>query len=163
VRRQAAASDDGRRLCRARADAVEIMRPAAERVRPPCPYARPGGCGGCDWQHASLAAQRAFKARVISQQLRRIAGIDRDVVVQPMPGEENGLGWRTRVRFAIGKDGRAGLHRHRSADVIAVGDCLIAHPLVTEAEVTRLPWLRTPDSARSWRRAARFVAPLRCS
>jgi tRNA/tmRNA/rRNA uracil-C5-methylase (TrmA/RlmC/RlmD family) len=124
----------------ARADAVEIMRPAAERVRPPCPYARPGGCGGCDWQHASLAAQRAFKARVISQQLRRIAGIDREVVVQPMPGEENGLGWRTRVRFAIGKDGRPGLHRHRSADVIAVGDCLIAHPLVTEAEVTRQSW-----------------------
>lgn len=124
----------------ARADAVEIGRPAAERVRPPCPHARPGGCGGCDWQHASLAAQRAFKARVVSQQLRRIAGIDREVVVQAMPGDENGLGWRTRVRFAIGGDGRPGLHRHRSADVIAVGDCLIAHPLVTEAEVTRQSW-----------------------
>src|SRR5215472_5696725 len=124
----------------ARADAVEIMRPAAERVRPPCPHARPGGCGGCDWQHASLAAQRAFKARVVSQQLRRIAGIEREVVVRPMPGDENGLGWRTRVRFAIGGDGRPGLRRHRSADVIAVGDCLIAHPLVTAAEVTRQSW-----------------------
>jgi tRNA/tmRNA/rRNA uracil-C5-methylase (TrmA/RlmC/RlmD family) len=124
----------------ARADAVEILRPAAERVRPPCPYARPGGCGGCDWQHASLAAQRAFKARVVSQQLRRIAGIDREVVVQPMPGEENGLRWRTRVRFAIGRDGQPGLHKHRSAEVIAIGDCLIAHPLVTAAEVTRQSW-----------------------
>jgi tRNA/tmRNA/rRNA uracil-C5-methylase (TrmA/RlmC/RlmD family) len=124
----------------ARADAVEILRPAAERVRPPCPYARPGGCGGCDWQHASLAAQRAFKAMVVSQQLRRIAGIDREVVVQPMPDEETGLGWRTRVRFAVGRDERAGLHRHRSAEVVAVGDCLIAHPLVTEAEVTRQSW-----------------------
>ena len=124
----------------ARADAVEILRPAAERVRPPCPYARPGGCGGCDWQHASLAAQRAFKAQVISQQLRRIAGIDREVVVQPMPGEENGLGWRTRVRFAVGRDGTPGLHRHRSAEVVPIGDCLIAHPLVTEAEVTRQSW-----------------------
>ena len=124
----------------ARADAVEIMRPAAERVRPPCPHARPGGCGGCDWQHASLAAQRAFKARVVSQQLRRIAGIEREVVVRPMPGDENGLGWRTRVSFAIGRDGRPGLRRHRSADVVAVGDCLIAHPLVTEAEVTRQSW-----------------------
>ena len=124
----------------ARADAVEIMRPAAERVRPPCPYARPGGCGGCDWQHASLAAQSAFKAQVISQQLRRIAGIDREVTVHPMPGEEHGLGWRTRVRFAVGRDGRPGLHRHRSAEVVAIGDCLIAHPLVTEAEVTRQSW-----------------------
>src|SRR5579871_6065279 len=38
----------------ARADAVEILRAAPERVSPPCPYAAPGECGGCDWQHASL-------------------------------------------------------------------------------------------------------------
>jgi tRNA/tmRNA/rRNA uracil-C5-methylase (TrmA/RlmC/RlmD family) len=124
----------------ARADAVEITEPAPERVRPPCPYARPGGCGGCDWQHASLEAQREFKAAVISQQLRRIAGIDRQVTVQALPGEEDGLGWRTRVRFAVGVDGQAGFHKHRSTDVVPVGDCLIAHPLVTQAEVTRRSW-----------------------
>jgi tRNA/tmRNA/rRNA uracil-C5-methylase (TrmA/RlmC/RlmD family) len=125
----------------ARADAVEILRGSPDRVSAPCPHARPGGCGGCDWQHASLPAQRAFKAHVVSQQLRRIAGIEREFVVQPMPGEGNGLGWRTRVKFTKGPDGRLGLHRHRSADVIAVGDCLIAHPLVTGAEVTRQAWL----------------------
>ena len=55
----------------ARADAVEILRPSADRVTPPCRYATPGGCGGCDWQHASLSAQRQFKAAVIRQQLSR--------------------------------------------------------------------------------------------
>src|SRR5580698_7043052 len=45
----------------ARADAVEILDPSPDRVTPPCPHARPGGCGGCDWQHASLAAQRRLK------------------------------------------------------------------------------------------------------
>ncbi len=125
----------------ARADAVEIIAASPERVRPPCPYARPGGCGGCDWQHAGLPAQRRLKAQVISQQLRQIAGIDRAVTVVPMPGEGDGLGWRTRVRFTKGSDGRMGMHRHRSAEVIGVGDCLIAHPLVTEAEVTRQSWL----------------------
>src|SRR5215469_13355799 len=124
----------------ARADAVEIVQAAAERVRPPCPYARPGGCGGCDWQHASLPAQRALKAQVLSQQLRRIAGIDREVTVEPFPSDGDGLGWRTRVRFAVGGDGQAGLHRHRSNEVIPVADCLIAHPLVTDAEVTRRSW-----------------------
>lgn len=124
----------------ARADAVEIIEPAPERVRPPCPYARPDGCGGCDWQHASLAAQREFKAAVISQQLRRIAGIDRDVAVQALPGDADGLGWRTRVRFAVASDGQAGFHKHRSTEVVPVGDCLIAHPLVTQAEVTRRSW-----------------------
>jgi tRNA/tmRNA/rRNA uracil-C5-methylase (TrmA/RlmC/RlmD family) len=125
-----------------RADAVEILRAAPERVSPPCPYAVPGGCGGCDWQHASLAAQRAIKAQVISQQLRRIARIDRQVTVEALPGDAGGLGWRTRVRFAVRRDGQAGLRRHRSHDIVPVRDCLIAHPLVSEAGVTRQRWRR---------------------
>ena len=72
----------------ARADAVEILQPSADRVAPPCPNARPGGCGGCDWQHASLPAQRALKAAVIGQHLRRLAGVDREVTVEPLPGDE---------------------------------------------------------------------------
>ena len=123
-----------------RADATEILRAAPERVRPPCPYAVPGGCGGCDWQHASPAAQRAIKGHVISQQLRRIAGLDREVTVESLPGDAGGLGWRTRVRFAVGRDGQAGLRRHRSHEIVPVRDCLIAHPLVTEAGVTRQRW-----------------------
>ncbi len=124
----------------ARADATEILRAAPQRVAAPCPYARPGGCGGCDWQHASLPAQRDIKAQVISQQLRRIAGLERAVTVEPLPGDTAGLGWRTRVRFAVDASGRAGLFRHRSHDVVPVSDCLIAHPLVTAAGVTRRGW-----------------------
>jgi len=124
----------------ARADAVEIIEAAPGRVSAPCPYARPGGCGGCDWQHASLPAQREIKAQVIRQQLRRIAGLDETVTVEALPGDEVGLGWRTRVRFAVGKDGRAGLYRHRSHEIVRISDCLIAHPLVTEAGVTRASW-----------------------
>jgi tRNA/tmRNA/rRNA uracil-C5-methylase (TrmA/RlmC/RlmD family) len=124
----------------ARADAVEILEAAASRVQPPCPQARPGGCGGCDWQHASLPAQRELKAAVVSQQLRRIAGIERQVTVEPVPGDTAGLGWRTRVKFAVRPDGTAGLRKHRSHEVIDVGDCPIAHPLVGAAEVTGRTW-----------------------
>jgi tRNA/tmRNA/rRNA uracil-C5-methylase (TrmA/RlmC/RlmD family) len=124
----------------ARADATEILDASADRVQPPCPHARPGGCGGCDWQHASLPAQRLLKAAVVRQQLRRIAGIDRDVSVEPMPGDETGLGWRTRVKYAVGPGGTAGLRRHRSHDVLEVGDCPIAHPLVIGAAATRRTW-----------------------
>jgi tRNA/tmRNA/rRNA uracil-C5-methylase (TrmA/RlmC/RlmD family) len=124
----------------ARADAIEIRDPAPTRVSPPCPYARPGGCGGCDWQHASLPAQRQFKALVIRQQLQRIAGLDADVTVEPVSPDSAGLGWRSRVRFAVGQDGQAGLYQHRSHEIVPVRDCLIAHPLVTQAEVTRQSW-----------------------
>src|SRR5262249_21210047 len=40
----------------ARADAVQVLQAAPDRVTAPCRHARPGGCGGCDWQHASLPA-----------------------------------------------------------------------------------------------------------
>jgi tRNA/tmRNA/rRNA uracil-C5-methylase (TrmA/RlmC/RlmD family) len=124
----------------ARAEAVTVLEPSADRVDPPCPHARPGGCGGCDWQHASLPAQRRLKAAVISQQLRRIAGLDREVTVEPMPGDHDGLGWRTRVRFAVRPDGVAGLRQHRSHDVLDIGACPIAHPLVNAAGLTRARW-----------------------
>jgi tRNA/tmRNA/rRNA uracil-C5-methylase (TrmA/RlmC/RlmD family) len=129
----------------ARADAVEILNPSPERIEAPCPSARPGGCGGCDWQHATLPAQRALKAAVVTQQLRRLGGIDREVTVEALPGDEDGapgagLGWRTRVQFAVRPDGRAGLRAHRSHEVIDVGDCLIAHPAIRDLGIPKLSW-----------------------
>jgi tRNA/tmRNA/rRNA uracil-C5-methylase (TrmA/RlmC/RlmD family) len=124
----------------ARAEAVEVLRASPDRVAPRCPHARPGGCGGCDWQHADLAAQRRLKAEVVRDQLRRIAGLDREVTVEPVAGDDDGLGWRTRVRFSVGPGGTAGLLAHRSHDVVEVGDCPIAHPLVQAPAVTGRNW-----------------------
>jgi tRNA/tmRNA/rRNA uracil-C5-methylase (TrmA/RlmC/RlmD family) len=124
----------------ARAEAVEILQASPDRVAPPCPHARPDGCGGCDWQHATLEAQRRLKAEVIRQQLRRIAGLDRQVTVEPLPGDSGGLGWRTRIRFSVGPDGAAGLLKHRSHEVVDVGACPLAHPLVHETGVTGQRW-----------------------
>jgi tRNA/tmRNA/rRNA uracil-C5-methylase (TrmA/RlmC/RlmD family) len=124
----------------ARAEAVEILRASPDRVAPPCPHARPDGCGGCDWQHATLEAQRRLKAEVVRQQLRRIAGLDRQVTVEPLPGDSGGLGWRTRIRFSVGPDGAAGLLKHRSHEVVDVGACPLAHPLVHETGVTGQRW-----------------------
>ncbi|WP_230985396.1 class I SAM-dependent RNA methyltransferase [Microbispora oryzae] len=123
-----------------RADAVEILEPSADRVTPPCPYAGPGRCGGCDWQHASLDAQRRLKADVVAEQLRRLAGIDRKVVVEEVPGAPDGLGWRTRVQFAVDRDGSAGLRRHRSHDIEHIDRCRIAHPAVEEVGAERHSW-----------------------
>jgi tRNA/tmRNA/rRNA uracil-C5-methylase (TrmA/RlmC/RlmD family) len=124
----------------ARAEAIEVLQASPDRVPPRCPHARPGGCGGCDWQHADLAAQRRLKAEVVRDQLRRIAGLDREVTVEPVAGDEDGLRWRTRVKFSVGPGGTAGLLAHRSHQVIEVGDCPIAHPLVRAPDVTGRNW-----------------------
>jgi tRNA/tmRNA/rRNA uracil-C5-methylase (TrmA/RlmC/RlmD family) len=127
-----------------RADVVEVLRPSPDRVEAPCPFAGPGRCGGCDWQHADLAAQRRLKADVVAEQLRRLAGLDIDVVVEAVdgpPGLPEGLGWRTRVQFAVDPaTGRAGLRRHRSHEVEPVDRCLIAAPGVEELGVESRRW-----------------------
>ena len=99
-----------------RADAVEVLEPSPDRVPAPCEYAHPGGCGGCDFQHASMAAQRRLKADVVAEQLQRLAHVETAVEVEAVPGDHEGLGWRTRVRFSVDAEGRAGLRRHRSHD-----------------------------------------------
>jgi len=122
-----------------RADAVEILEPSPDRVEPPCPYARPGRCGGCDFQHARPAAQRELKARVVADQLGRLGGRhDVAVEVAELPGGP--LGWRTRVQYAVDAEGRVGFHPHRSHDVIPVDHCPIAHPAIRAQPVTDRRW-----------------------
>ena len=111
-----------------RADAVEILRSSPDRVTPPCPYAGPDRCGGCDFQHVEPAAQRALKTAVVREQLIRIGRLTEDEVdalgltVEPLPGGGAGgaLGWRTRLRYTVDADDRAGLLKHRSHEVVAV-------------------------------------------
>ncbi|MDQ1715591.1 MAG: hypothetical protein QOC60_1536, partial [Frankiaceae bacterium] len=93
-----------------RADAIHVLDASPDRVPAPCPHAGAGKCGGCDWQHVALPAQRALKAQVIVEQFRRLAGMDVVVDVEEC-GAPDGLGWRTRVGFAVDAQGRAGLRR----------------------------------------------------
>lgn len=123
-----------------RADAVAVLEPSPDRVDAPCAYAGPGLCGGCDWQHVALPRQRALKAELVQEQLRRTARIEREVVVEQVPGAPDGLGWRTRVSFAVSHDGRPGLRRHRSHELQQVDRCLIAAPGVEQVGAERLRW-----------------------
>jgi tRNA/tmRNA/rRNA uracil-C5-methylase (TrmA/RlmC/RlmD family) len=111
------------------ADLVEVEERSPDRVEAPCPYSGPGGCGGCDLQHVALDRQRSWKAEVLADSLRRIAKLDPTAVpwdqqVHPVPGDLDGLRWRTRGRF-LSSDGRLAMQRHRSRQTVLVDDCLI--------------------------------------
>ncbi|MFF0719711.1 class I SAM-dependent RNA methyltransferase [Micromonospora sp. NPDC003816] len=132
-----------------RADAVTVLEPAEQRVTPPCPYARPGRCGGCDLQHVAPQAQLDWKTTVVREQLVRLGGLDEaacdalGVRVEALPGGP--LGWRSRVRYAVDAAGRAGLLKHRSHEVVPIDRCLIAHPAVQELPVLTSAGARWPD------------------
>ncbi|MFL6174806.1 MAG: class I SAM-dependent RNA methyltransferase [Marmoricola sp.] len=124
-----------------RGDAVEVLEASADRVAAPCPLAHPDGCGGCDFQHVSLPAQRSLKAAVVAEQLQRLAGLDVEVTVEEVPGAADGLGWRTRMQYVPLADGGRGLRKNHSHDVVAVPRCLI------EAPDARIQLVGEPPSA----------------
>ncbi|MFI5547015.1 class I SAM-dependent RNA methyltransferase [Streptomyces sp. NPDC051815] len=132
-----------------RADAVTVLDASKDRVEAPCPYAGPGKCGGCDWQHAKPGAQRRLKGEVVAEQLKRLAGLTPeeagwDGTVMPAEGDKLPAGqvpqWRTRVQYAIDETGRAGLRKHRSHDIEPVDHCMIASPGVSELGIEQQDW-----------------------
>jgi tRNA/tmRNA/rRNA uracil-C5-methylase (TrmA/RlmC/RlmD family) len=124
-----------------RADAIEVLRASPDRVPPPCPHARPGRCGGCDWQHAAGSAQRELKAQVIQELFTRIAGLDVSPLLAGVAELPGGLlGWRTRITYATDPAGRLGLHRHRSDEVELLEACPLGVPAVGDAVALAQEW-----------------------
>lgn len=125
-------TDGGEKSRFLRADAVRVVTPSAHRVDDGCPFAGPGRCGGCDWQHTTAAHQRDLKTDVVREQLRRLAGYEWTRQVEQLLGDDDGAGWRTRVEFSLTRDRRLGLLAHRSHDVVAVDPCRIADPRIAD-------------------------------
>jgi tRNA/tmRNA/rRNA uracil-C5-methylase (TrmA/RlmC/RlmD family) len=94
-------------------EVTEVIEASSDRVVPPCPVA--AQCGGCDFQHITLERQRKLKAQVVADLLKRIAGLEMPVVVEP--ADDTGLGWRSRMRYLV-VDGVPGFRAHRSHDLV---------------------------------------------
>ena len=113
----------------ARGSVVEVVAASPDRVAPPCPNVELG-CGGCDWQHIDIEAQRALRLQIVTDVLARDGKVDAPQVraATPLPAE----GLRTTVRGIADADGRFAFRRRRSHDLIAVDSCLVAHPAVND-------------------------------
>ena len=76
----------------------------------------------------ALPAQRGLKAAVVREQLDRLGGDERERRGGGGAGcdARDGLGWRTRVVAGRRRGRAAGMHRHRSHDVLALDDMPIA-------------------------------------
>ncbi len=115
----------------ARAELVEVLSPAADRVDPPCPYFGPGLCGGCQWQHIRYERQLALKREIVADQLRRLGHLA-NPPVKPTIAVGEPFGYRNHVQLAISTEGRLGFRRADSHEVIPINRCLLLHPLLDE-------------------------------
>lgn len=138
----------------ARASVTHVIGVSPDRVAPPCPHVAQG-CGGCRWQHLSVDAQYEAKVRIAVESLSRIARIpvSEDFVTRAASGVRiPATGYRTTIRLAFDSAGRPGFRERSSNRVVAVDDCLVAHPL-----------LRPAIGALSARAGSTVEVTLRCS
>ncbi len=76
-----------------RADLVEILVPAKNRVAPRCPLF--GTCGGCQYQNLDYAAQLEWKTRQVAELFERIGKIS--FPVAPCRGSPKRYGYRSKI------------------------------------------------------------------
>ncbi len=107
---------------------LRVIEASPDRIAAGCPHVA-DGCGGCDLPEFAHGAQIEAKVGIVADAMRRLGGID-EPVVEIGPALDP-WGFRTSMRFAVA-DGRAGLRRASSHDVVTLDTCAIAHPLLVE-------------------------------
>jgi 23S rRNA (uracil1939-C5)-methyltransferase len=112
----------------ATAEAEEVLRAAPERIAPACRHF--GICGGCHYQHTDYATQLAFKKTILHETLER-GGVAVPTEIAVLAGEP--WRYRNRVRLAFDASGHFGYRGRRSHEVVPIGECPIAAPLLIKA------------------------------
>jgi len=126
------------------ADLIEVIRASPERVQPKCALA--GICGGCQYQHMSISAQRKWKTKhveeVLLQQDINNYNTPEQLSVLPTVGTDEAYGYRSKITphyqapEEVG-DGtyrmrEIGFQRSSNRNLVDVPECPIAMPAINE-------------------------------
>lgn len=114
----------------ARADLLELLQRAPERVEPRCPHFL--RCGGCHRQHQDYAVQLADKQARLQRTLDHALG-ERAPTAAPTVAARPPYGQRHKVAIHLRNVGQDGLepcfHRLRSPELEPIGECPASDPL----------------------------------
>ena len=109
---------------------MRIVAASKDRVEAKCQYSR--ACGGCQIQTMSYPKQLEYKQNLISNNLARIGGFDKeyiDEIMEPIVGMEEPFHYRNKAQYPVGmnKNGEiiTGFYAGRSHDIIANTDCAL--------------------------------------
>ena len=132
--------DKGGSFCRA--ETIEVLDPSGSRVPHIWKEADRLGAGGAEFGHLKLEYQRKLKTEVLTESLSRMGGIEREVLVMPVPGDEliNGLGYRTRIQLHVSSEGVAGPYRERTHEVVPVKSLPLANTEINDLGIHVKNW-----------------------
>jgi len=104
-----------------RGELLEVLQPNPSRRVPSCPLA--DRCGGCDWLHFDVLAQREAKQEAVLAALTHLGGIARDSYrLLPMVSGENAMAYRRRAVMHPAEGG-LGFFGRRSHERVRVDCC----------------------------------------
>lgn len=118
------------------AEVVEVLRPSIDRVLPSCPYF--SVCGGCQYQHMNISAQRTWKQSQVRTSLHRIGGFE-GVAVNSVVGDDHWFGYRSKLTPHIQTHSinslkpMIGLNKRLTNDLVEIERCMIASDNVNKA------------------------------
>lgn len=121
---------------------VKYKKPSKLREKPLCPHFN--RCGGCQLQHIKYPAQLLFKQSKVIKALSKIAGINKDVVMQTL-GMKNSWYYRNKSIFTAAntKDNTiVGMYQHHSHKIVDIEKCYIVNRKINTVLQTAKDWMR---------------------
>lgn len=106
-----------------KAQMLEVLAASPDRVEPECPHF--GVCGGCRLQHLSADKQLEIKQGILLDNLKRIGGIEPQIIAEPLASEP--WGYRHKARLGV-------RYVHKKGRVL-VGFRELHAPFLAEMEV----------------------------
>lgn len=103
-----------------------IITSSNDRVEQKCPYY--GVCGGCQLRDLSYLKQLEYKKNKVKNIFKKYGNIDVDVDII---GCEKKDGYRNKITLQV-KDGKLGLYKNNSNDLICVDKCMLVSDKVNE-------------------------------
>lgn len=108
---------------------LDVVEAGPMRRTSSCPAAA-AGAGCCDFAELDSETEASLKADIVRDQLTRLARLSDlpEIEVHVLAPQR---GWRTRVRFGVDAEGRAGLRKKNSRDIVTVA-CTQVDPRLNE-------------------------------
>jgi 23S rRNA (uracil1939-C5)-methyltransferase len=110
-----------------------ILVPSESRTLAPCSYF--GSCGGCDYQHITIASQREFKRDMVESMLKRQGSVVPKQGVQLLGADLPSFEYRRRVTLHVGRSNAGecptlGFYREGSTQIVDLSVCMLAAPKI---------------------------------
>jgi 23S rRNA (uracil1939-C5)-methyltransferase len=151
----------------AKATISTILTPSVDRTKPACSVF--GDCGGCQWQHLSIAAQRNWKQAIVSESLNRIGKLTNVTVLPTLAVGADGWQSRNRVQWEIEPDGdeftptpchKLGYYQAQSHDIVEFDQCHVIPETLNQLALRMRQLMRENASlASGLLRIEAFISP----